>query len=244
MVETSIIIRTKNEGEWIGENLKRLSNQTYKNFEIVLVDSGSTDKTLDIVGQFSDALNICILKIETEKFNYPFALNYGARQSLAEKYLVMLSGHSLPSSKSWLEDGIKNFVDEKIMGVYGFVWALPDGSIWEKLIFNKYLCKIRNIFKKQIVVDHAGMGVLGFTNAVIRKDLWEQRNFNEAYGLGGEDGEWASYWFSEGYKAVRDIKFSVYHSHGLGYKQLKQQRDYWKTLNKPQPFKLPDFRKK
>lgn len=244
MIETSIIIRTKNEEKWIGENLKRLANQTYKNFEIVLIDSGSTDKTLNIVDRLSDKLNVNIFKIRPEEFNYPFALNYGAKQSLAKKYLVILSGHSLLISKTWLEDGIKNFADEKIMGVYGFVWALPDGSIWEKLIFNKYLCKIRNIFKKQIVVDRAGMGVLGFTNAIIRKDLWEQRNFNEAYGLGGEDGEWASYWFSKDYKAVRDIKFSVYHSHGLGYKQLKQQWEYWRTLDKPQPFKFPDFRKK
>ncbi len=88
------------------------------------------------------------------------------------------------------------------------------------------------------------MGVMGFTNAIIRKDLWEKRNFNEKYGLGGEDGEWANYWFSKGYKAARDIKFSVYHSHGLGYKQLKQQWENWRSSDKPQPFKQLDFRKK
>ena len=32
LAETSIIIRTKNEEKWIGENLKRLAEQTYKNF--------------------------------------------------------------------------------------------------------------------------------------------------------------------------------------------------------------------
>ena len=244
MLETSIIIRTKNEGKWIGENLKRLIDQTYKNFEIIIVDSGSTDRTLDIVNQFSNLLNIRIFKIKPEDFSYPFALNYGVRQSLAEKYLVFLSGHSLPISKTWLEDGIKNFTNDKIMGAYGFVWALPDGSIWEKLIFNKYLCKIRNIFKKQIIIDRAGMGVLGFTNAIIKKDLWKQRNFNEKYGFGGEDGEWANYWFNKGYKAARDIKFSAYHSHGLDYGQLKQQWMYWHSLNKPRPFKPLDFRKK
>src|SRR3989338_6460644 len=137
MMETSIIIRTKNEEKWISENLKRLANQTYKNFEIILVDSGSTDKTLDIINQFINVLNIRIFKIKPEEFSYPFALNFGIKQSLAEKYLVFLSGHSLPISKTWIEYGIKNFTDNKIMGAYGFVWALPDGSIWEKLIFNK-----------------------------------------------------------------------------------------------------------
>lgn len=244
MPETSIIIRTKNEEKWIGENLKRLANQTYQNFEIIIVDSGSTDKTLDIVSQFSGELNIRVFKIKPEEFSYPFALNYGVKQSLAEKYLVFLSGHSLPSSKTWLQDGLKNFTDKKIMGVYGFVLALPDGSVWEKLIFNKYLCKIRNIFKKQIIIEKGAMGVMGFTNAIIRKDLWKKRNFNEEYGYGGEDGEWANYWFDKGYKVMRDIKFSVYHSHGLSYRQLKQQWVYWRSVDKPQPFKPLDFRKK
>lgn len=52
MFEISIIIRTKNEEKWIGENLKRLANQTYKNFEIIIVDSGSTDETLNIINNF------------------------------------------------------------------------------------------------------------------------------------------------------------------------------------------------
>jgi len=244
MFEISIIIRTKNEEKWIGENLKRLANQTYKNFEIIIVDSGSTDETLNIINNFKDSLNIKVFKIRPEEFSYPFALNFGVKQSLAEKYLVFLSGHSLPISKTWLADGLKNFTDDKIMGVYGFVWVLPDGSVWEKLIFNEYLCKLRNIFKKQIIIKQGAMGVMGFTNAIIRKDLWGKRNFNEEYGLGGEDGEWANYWFQKGYQAIRDIKFSVYHFHGLDYKQLKQQWEHWRSLNRPQPFKPLDFRKK
>ena len=42
----SIIIRTKNEERWIGLCLERIKSQNYKNHEIILVDSGSTDKTV------------------------------------------------------------------------------------------------------------------------------------------------------------------------------------------------------
>ncbi len=243
-METSIIIRTKNEEKWIGENLKRLSEQTYNNFEIIVVDSGSTDKTLETVESFKNVLDIKIFKIKPDDFSYPFALNFGVAQSRAEKYIVLLSGHSLPSSPRWLESGLSNFKSENIMGVYGFVWALPDGSLLEKLIFNKYLCKFRNTLKKQLVVKKSAMGVMGFTNAIIRKDLWEKRKFNEAYGLGGEDQEWTAYWLSKGYCAIRDIRFSVYHSHGLGLKGLIRQFQYWKSLEKSQPFKFPEFRNK
>ena len=48
----SIIIRTKNEERWITSCLKSILNQTYKNFEIIIVDNFSTDKTLEKVNQF------------------------------------------------------------------------------------------------------------------------------------------------------------------------------------------------
>ena len=40
-METSIVIRTKNEEKWIGGVLDMLYKQTYTNFEITVVDSGS-----------------------------------------------------------------------------------------------------------------------------------------------------------------------------------------------------------
>ena len=44
----SIIIRTKNEERWIGLCIEQIKKQSYKNYEIILVDSISKDKTVDI----------------------------------------------------------------------------------------------------------------------------------------------------------------------------------------------------
>lgn len=242
MPETSIIIRTKNESKWIGENLKILKEQTYKDFEIIVIDSGSTDGTLEIVKKFG----VNLFEIKPEEFSYPFALNYGCKKSSAEKYFVFISGHSLPISKTWLADGLENFSDSNTMGVFGFVWALPEGSFLEKIIFNKYICKLRNLFKPKIIFKRDQMGVMGFTNAIIRRDLWEKHNFDENYGAGGEDGEWARHWFNLGFNAIRDIRFSVYHSHGLNLGQLKKQWQYWESLGAPRPFNIKelDYRSK
>jgi len=240
MPETSIIIRTKNEEKWIGEVLKRLSKQSYKNFEIIIVDSGSTDKTLDIIKNY----NVRLLKIKPEEFSYPFALNYGCIRASGEKYFVFISGHALPCSKTWLEDGLKNFRDTDVLGVYGYTWALSDASIREKLCSNKYWYKLKHIFDPKIIVYEGGMGVMGFTNAIIRRDLWEKRHFNEEYGLGGEDGEWAGYWLERGFNAIKDIKFSVYHSHGLNRIGIKKQFEHWSSLGSPRPFKFPEYRNK
>lgn len=239
MPETSIILRTKNEEKWAAECLRRLRSQTYRDFEVVVVDSGSTDRTREIVKTF----DVRLVTIPQQEFSYPRALNVGCRVAAGQRYFVILSAHSLPISRTWLADGIRYFSEAKVMGVYGYVWALPDGSIWEKLIFNKQASMLRAFFfGNPIEVKNAGMGVLGFTNAVIRRDLWETHNFNEAYGAGGEDGEWAGHWFARGYKAIRDIRFSVYHSHGLGLQQLLEQWRYWASLDKPRPFHPLSFR--
>lgn len=48
----SIIIPTFNYGKFIGETLQCLRNQDYQNFEIIIVDDGSTDNTKEIVAKF------------------------------------------------------------------------------------------------------------------------------------------------------------------------------------------------
>ncbi|MDD5547500.1 MAG: glycosyltransferase family A protein [Candidatus Pacebacteria bacterium] len=241
MVESSVVIRTKNQGKWLGECLKRLSEQTYKNFEIVIVDSGSTDNTLEIAKKYGAK----IFEIKQEQFSFPFALNYGCERASAEKYFIFMSGHCWPISKTWIEDGMKDFsLAENIMGVYGPVWALPDGSFWEKIIFNKYISIIKMLFRKKRIVRKDEMGAVGFTNAIIKRKLWDEYHFNEAFGFGGEDSDWVRHWFNNGMIAVKDIKFSIYHSHGLGLKKLLEQHKYWGSVQTPQPFRELTHRKK
>lgn len=237
-METSIIIRTKNEEKLLDEVLSRLMNQSYRDFEIIIVDSGSTDRTLEIVKKYP----VKLFQIKPEEFTYPYACNYGCKKASATKYFVFLSGHSLPISNSWLKDGINDFTDDKILGVWGPVRALLDATFWEKLFFNGRLQDMARKIKPKAIVKSGGMGVLGFTNAIIRRDLWELHNLDEAYGAGGEDGEWVRFWLSKGYYSIKDLNFSVYHSHGLGLIALAKQFIHWMLISKPHPYKKLKYR--
>ena len=85
MIETSIIIRTKNEEKWLSHCLNILKNQNYKKFEIIIVDNKSTDKTLQI------AKNYKIKKIYSiDKFKPGKALNIGIKKVLVNILFVFL----------------------------------------------------------------------------------------------------------------------------------------------------------
>ena len=73
----SIVIRTKNEEELIEVVLKSIKTQTYTDYEIILVDSGSTDLTVEIAKKYGCK----ILNIKPEEFTFGYAINYGFENS-------------------------------------------------------------------------------------------------------------------------------------------------------------------
>ena len=241
VMETAIVIRTKNEEKWIGVLLDKLFRQTYQDFEVIIVDNGSRDQTLAVARKFP----VNIFEIPPKSFSYPYALNYGIARSQATRYLVIMSAHSIPVSDTWLVDSLKNFnLRQNVMGVDGSRRALPGATFWDLFFINgNTFLQLLLKGEKSRIISKPRAGVLAFTNAIIRKDLWDKKQFNEIYGAGGEDWEWMCFWFKQGYIVVRDPKCVVLHSHGLGLWGWIQQYRYWKSLSKPRPFQLLSFRK-
>lgn len=96
---TSWIIRTYNESKWIGEVLTKLFMQSRLEFEIIIVDSESTDDTIKKVNNFPIRK---IITIPKEQYNPSFALNIGISESWGN-FIGILSAHSLPTSYTWYE---------------------------------------------------------------------------------------------------------------------------------------------
>ncbi len=73
----SIVIRAYNEEKHIGRLLTGIFQQTVKDVQVILVDSGSTDNTVQIASTFP----VEIVHIKPEEFSFGFSLNQGIRQS-------------------------------------------------------------------------------------------------------------------------------------------------------------------
>ncbi|NJN22129.1 MAG: glycosyltransferase family 2 protein [Leptolyngbya sp. RL_3_1] len=54
MVQISVVINTYNSSKFIGETIQTVLNQSFQDFELIIVDDGSKDNTLEIVETFKD----------------------------------------------------------------------------------------------------------------------------------------------------------------------------------------------
>lgn len=112
----SILILTKNADKNIKESLEKVFSQDFSyGFEVIIVDSGSTDNTLKIVRQYP----VKLYQIKPEEFSHSGTRNYIA--SLAHgNYLVFLVGDASPIDDRWLKCLVDPLMhDSKLAAVYG-----------------------------------------------------------------------------------------------------------------------------
>ena len=198
----SIIIRTKNEERWITQCLNAVFNQDFKDFEVVIVDNKSNDKTLERATQFS------IKKILTYEENRYFpgkALNMGIREAKGE-FIVCLSGHCIPTSTGWLKNLLKNFNRPEVAGVYGRQEPMsftPDADKRDLAIAFGLDHKIQ---KKDPFFHNA--------NSMIRRSFWESMPFSETV-TNIEDRVWANMILQRNGLIVYEPEAGVYHYHGI-----------------------------
>ena len=196
----SIIIRTKNEERWITPCLKGVYSQDYKDFEVIIVDNESTDKTIEKASQFNiDEILTC------KNYKPGFALNMGIRASKGE-YIVCLSGHCVPVNEKWLSHLISNFDDKNVAGVYGRQEPLAFTPDSDKRDLSIIFGLDKKVQKNDSFFHNA--------NSMIRRNLWEKIPFDEII-TNIEDRLWAEMVLQEGYKVVYEPKASVFHYHGI-----------------------------
>ncbi len=200
MTKVSIIIRTKNEEEWIGHCLHSIFKQEFQNFEIILVDNNSTDNTLNIASRYRIEKKLII-----NEFFPGRAINLGVENSTGE-FIVCISAHCIPKDKNWLSNLIENFDDNKVAGVYGRQLPLSFTDPIDK----RDLINTFGLDKKVQIKDY----FFHNANSMIRRDVWEKIPFDENV-TNIEDRVWAKSVIRNGYKLIYEPDAGVYHYHGL-----------------------------
>ena len=77
----SIITVTKNSEKFLVENINSLKNQSYKNFEHIIIDGKSTDKTLEIIKKHEDIIDYWVSESDNGLYD---AMNKGIKVSTGD----------------------------------------------------------------------------------------------------------------------------------------------------------------
>ena len=80
-LKISVVTVTKNSEKFLEENLQSLKNQTYRNFEHIIIDGKSTDKTIEIIKKYSDQINFWKSEIDSSLYE---AMNKGIDKSTGD----------------------------------------------------------------------------------------------------------------------------------------------------------------
>jgi rhamnosyltransferase len=227
----SLVIRCFNEEKHIGRLLHGIMQQTVRNVEVIIVDSGSTDATLSIASRYPTK----ILTIKRVDFSFGRSLNVGCA-SANKKFIVIASAHVYPLYRDWLEQLLTPFESVKIGLVYGRQVGGRQTRISEHRIFAQWFPEERTALQNHPFCNNA--------NASIRKELWLKHPYDEEL-TGLEDISWANQTIKDGFSIAYQPGAVVAHIHNESYSQIfnryRREATAFKRIFPDETFTASDF---
>ncbi len=199
-MKASIIIRTLNEEKHIGNLLAAINKQTHRDYEIILVDSGSSDRTMEIARPHCDV----VTTIESRDFTFGYSLNEGCKRASGD-VLIITSAHAYPADEHWLAELVAPFCDPDVAMAYGRQVGARETKHSERNDFER-------IFGSIDTPRHSLPYFANNANAAVRAELWKEEPFDAAL-TGLEDIAWARHWFERGKNITYVATASVHHIH-------------------------------
>jgi glycosyltransferase involved in cell wall biosynthesis len=195
----SIVVRCFNEEAHIGNLLEQVYRQSLTPFEVIVVDSGSTDRTLDIVSRFP----VRVEHVDPADFTFGYSLNRGCRAATGD-YLVIASAHVVPCDLDWVARLTEPFEDQAVALVYGRQFGDRRTKFSEHQVFTKQFPAESNPDQRLPFCNNA--------NAAVRRSLWLLHPYDETLS-GLEDLEWGKWALERGYRMVYRADAAVCHIH-------------------------------
>lgn len=127
----SVIITVRNDEAATEQTLRALIEQTRAPREVIVVDGGSTDATVDVIRRFSEA-DARVKLIEASGANISAGRNIGIRQATCDIIATTDAGCQL--APNWLEELITPFCDDaRVEFVAGF-YEIQGKTLLERVV--------------------------------------------------------------------------------------------------------------
>lgn len=210
-MRASIVIRTLNEARHLGDLLKMIARQKVDGLDVetVLIDSGSTDGTVEI----AQSHGARITTISKREFSFGRSLNQGCDFATGD-LLVLISGHCVPADAHWLQRLCQPLIDGVASYSYGRQIGDDDSNYAERQIFAKYFPAQSQIPQQGIFCNNA--------NSALLRNVWDAHRFDEEL-TGLEDMELAKRLVAAGHKIAYVAQAPVFHHHEESWQQVRRR---------------------
>jgi rhamnosyltransferase len=213
-MEASIVVLTKNAGQTWERLLQRLFSQKFNGeYEVIVIDSGSSDATVEIARRYPTRL----VTIPPEEFHHGRTRNLGAGLARGE-ILVYITQDALPLRDDWLQKLVDNFADPGVAMVCGRQMPWQHTKPPERFF---YLYNFPDLKLRITAHDpdyyHDNL-FISDVNSALRKDIWQQFRFSEKV-IVAEDKELAARLLAAGWTIIYEPEAAVYHAHELSLKE-------------------------
>lgn len=222
----SFIVIAYNEEKFINrciESIDRATSTYAGKAELIIVNDGSTDRTLATARDSVRKLKHCRGRV----FSIPnsgkgYALRYGLERTSGE-IIFRIDADSVLDQNA-LGPVINHFLDPKVGSVSGMLFPLQARTIWQKTVALMFIYYISIVKRAQELADsiivQAGAFCVFRKDALIRSGGWASDQF-------GEDGEITNRMARFGYKAQLELESKVYTDFPKTIVELIHQRSRW-----------------
>ncbi|MBZ9578028.1 glycosyltransferase [Patescibacteria group bacterium] len=208
----SIVIPTYNAEKTLKQCLNSILNQTYKNYEIIVVDNNSTDKTEKIIKE---------LQRKNKKIKYLFEKRKGrgAARNTGEKKargkIILMTDSDCIVPKNWVSEMVKAI--KEYDAVQGFEQAVSD-NFWSRC----YQMDSKKKYEKESMKNP--IGKIDTKNFAIKKEVLKKIGFTSRKYISGNDTD-LSIKLAKNNCKVRFMKnIKVKHSHVDSLKKIFKKR--------------------
>jgi rhamnosyltransferase len=227
--EVSIVMRSFNEAWALRDTLAMLRKQIGPVWELIVIDSGSTDGSVEIIREFNPAH---FVQIASRDYVPGRVMNHGMRLARANKVLF-LNADATPANENWLAPLAHALDKPNVAAVFGRQIPRPDCRA-------VFACDYERCFgenRESVNWTH----FFSMVSSGLRKDIWSRRRFLENLQY-AEDDEYTRWAKANGHEVVYCADSIAIHSHNYTAEQAyKRAFGDAKALAAPWPGKASDF---
>jgi glycosyltransferase involved in cell wall biosynthesis len=210
IIKISVIIPTKNSHNRIEACLKSLTNQSFKFYEIIIVDGHSTDDTIKIASNYPTRVFF------EDGGTRASACNVGI--SYAEGEIVAFTDDDCVVPETWLEQIAMNFENRDVQVLGGPSLTPPGSTRLEKALGATYT----QVVQLTALGNKSGKNVAGCNSAYRKNAIIEVGGFNERL-ITAEETDLHYRIYRKGGKIFYDPNLAVLHYRRANFRSFFKQ---------------------